>query len=186
MDWTTHATLPSGEEVLIRPLKSEDARELGEYLRGLSAESKGRFGPHPFDQTTIDQICAGLDTNATIRLVAYAKTGNAPVIAYFILQLWVQIYEKERYAASGIPLNDREDCVLAPSVADDYQDKKLGSAMLEHLLKIAREIGRKRIVLMGGTQATNARAIRFYQKFGFRTVGEYMTEINNYDMILEL
>jgi ribosomal protein S18 acetylase RimI-like enzyme len=58
--------------------------------------------------------------------------------------------------------------------------------MLNHLLNIARQIGRKRIVLMGGTQATNPRAIRFYQKFGFKTVGEFITDINNYDMILEL
>ena len=56
------------------------------------------------------------------------------------------------------------------------------------LLQVAREHGRRRLVLLGGTQATNERAMHFYRKLGFRTVGtfEHPRGAQNYDMLLEL
>jgi RimJ/RimL family protein N-acetyltransferase len=39
---------------------------------------------------------------------------------------------------------------------------------------------------MGGTQATNSRAIAFYEKFGFIKYGGYQTEVFNHDMRLEI
>ena len=56
------------------------------------------------------------------------------------------------------------------------------------LKQFARQLGRTRMVLWGGTQATNDRAIHFYQKHGFRTVGEFQEPpgFNNYDMIMDL
>ena len=85
-------------------------------------------------------------------------------------------------------MNAAQDCTLAPSVADDYQSKGLGSVLMRRLVEIAREIGRTRMVLWGGTQATNDRAVHFYHKHGFTTVGEFQEPpgFNNYDMILDL
>ena len=54
---------------------------------------------------------------------------------------------------------------------------------------MARALGRRLIVLHGGTQATNRPAIAFYRKFGFRAVGHFLTgegRLDNLDMILDL
>jgi ribosomal protein S18 acetylase RimI-like enzyme len=72
-------------------------------------------------------------------------------------------------------------------VSDEFQNRGLGSLMMKHVIAVARRLGRRRMILSGGTQATNARAIHFYQKHGFRKVGEFETPgMNNFDMVLEL
>jgi ribosomal protein S18 acetylase RimI-like enzyme len=50
------------------------------------------------------------------------------------------------------------------------------------IIKAAKELGAKSLVLMGGTQATNKRAIAFYEKFGFKHVCDFETKVLNYDM----
>ena len=179
--------LSSGLTVTSRPLLSSDGRGLGEYFAGLSAETRSRFGPHPLDQTTADQLCASIDYSQALRMVAVSPgPTNGQVIAYLILLLHVTDDELARYASLGIALDSTTDCTLAPSVADAYQNVGLGSLLLEHLLEVALRLGRKRMVLMGGTQATNHRAIRYYEKHGFQRVGtfEYPAGVLNHDMLL--
>ncbi|MBN1873759.1 MAG: GNAT family N-acetyltransferase [Anaerolineae bacterium] len=174
--------------VTFRPLLARDARRLGQYFLGLSDETRRRYGPHPFDQATADMLCAELNYAQTLRMLATLDLEEAEqVIAYFILVLGVLERDAARYARLAIPLAPDTDCTLAPSVADAFQSRGLGSLMMEHLIRVAVRLGRKRMVLMGGTQATNARAIHFYQKHGFRKVGEFEKPpgFNNYDMILE-
>lgn len=45
--------------------------------------------------------------------------------------------------------------------------------------------GTKRIILWGGVQAGNEKAVSYYLKHGFRTVGQFEHNGNNYDMILD-
>jgi GNAT superfamily N-acetyltransferase len=73
-------------------------------------------------------------------------------------------------------------------VADAFQNQGVGSLLMARLIQIARRLGCKRMVLLGGTQAANHRAVHFYQKHGFRTVGtfEWPAGCDNYDMLLEL
>ncbi|HZO87999.1 MAG TPA: GNAT family N-acetyltransferase [Chthonomonadaceae bacterium] len=184
---TATARLPSGETMVMRPLRSDDAARFGEYLCGLSEQTRARYGPHPFDQATADAICAALDPTDILRMVATVpRDGGERIIAYILLKLGVRESDGRRYAALGLTLDPATDASLAPSVADDYQNRGVGSAMMRHLLQVARKLGRKRIVLWDGVQATNARAVHFYTKWGFRKVGEFYTGINNFDMILDL
>ena len=175
--------------ITFRPLGAHDAQILGQYFRWLSAETKRRFGPHPFDQATANSLCAQTNYGDTIRMIATVGT-NAPekVIAYFILLLGATEAEQERYRRVGIPLDPETDCTVAPSVADALQNQHIGSPLMCHLIRVARRLRRTRMLLLGGTQATNYRAIHFYQKHGFRMVGtfERPAGINNYDMLLEL
>jgi ribosomal protein S18 acetylase RimI-like enzyme len=181
------AMLRSGEWITMRPLRPEDAIRFGAYLAGLSAQTRARYGPHPFDQATADAICAALDPADILRMVATVPSdGDERIISYVLLKNGVLDQDRERYTALGIPLNPATDGTLAPSVADDYQDQGVGSAMMGHLLQVARAIDMKRIVLWLGVQATNERAVHFYTKWGFRKVGEFYTDKNNYDMILDL
>lgn len=110
------------------------------------------------------------------------------IIAYFILILGIRDDDAQRYLKLNLPLDAATDCTLAPSVADEYQSQGLGSVLMRQLIVLSRQLGRRRMVLWGGTQATNDRAIRFYHKHGFRTVGEFQEPLgfNNYDMIMDL
>jgi diamine N-acetyltransferase len=179
----------AGVQVTFRPVSKEDSQILGDYFLGLSTETKCRYGPHPFDRATAEELCANTDPTQTLRMIATQKVnGCDQVIAYLILILGIREEDAARYLKLGIPLETMTDCTLAPSVADAHQSKGLGSLLMPHLKQVAKRIGRKRMVLWGGTQATNAPAIHFYLKHGFRTVGEFQEPpgFDNFDMILEL
>ena len=78
------------------------------------------------------------------------------------------------------------DFTIAPSVADHYQSKGIGSKMLQFVIDDIKAKGAKRLVLWGGVQKTNVKAIRFYSKFGFNTLGEFDYNGLNLDMSLDL
>jgi GNAT superfamily N-acetyltransferase len=186
--FNTSAAPRSGETITLRLLEPGDSDALGVYLTGLSERTRARYGPHPFDQTTADAICASLDPTDMLRVVATAPggAGRERIIAYILLKLGVHEDDRLRYEALGIPLDPQRDATLAPSVADDYQDQGVGSVMMAPVLNAARGLSRTRIVLWGGVQATNDRAVHFYTKWGFRKVGEFFTDKPNDDMILDL
>ena len=178
-----------GAPLTFRPVKPSDVQILGDYFLSLSADTKRRYGPHPFDRATAEQLCATTDPADIMRMIATVSspTGES-VIAYIILILNIREDDARRYDKLNIPLNAATDCTLAPSVADAHQSKGLGSLLLVQLKRFARQLGRTRMVLWGGTQATNDRAIHFYHKHGFRTVGDFQEPpgFNNYDMIMDL
>jgi GNAT superfamily N-acetyltransferase len=181
--------IPSGLPVTFRLLEASDAPILGDYFVGLSEDTKRRYGPHPFDQVTADQLCAGINYADTMRWVVTLPVGGTEqVIAYFLLVPGTGQSEQQRYAALGIPLDSAQDCTLAPSVADAYQNTGLGSRLMPHLKGVARGLGFRRMVLMGGVFVYNERAVHFYEKHGFRKVGgfEHTSGMPSYDMIMEL
>ncbi len=185
----TTIALASGAPAIVRHLAPGDRAQLGDYFAGLSAETRRRFGPHALDHATADALCAALDPARVLRIVALAREGGSEaVIAYVILMLSVTAAETERYARRGIVLDGATDCTLAPSVADAYQGQGLGSQVLRHVFRLARGLGRTRVVLLGGTQATNARAIHYYRKHGFEDCGgfEAPAGVWNIDMAADL
>lgn len=185
--FTVHRVLRNDEPVTLRSLRAEDSARLGEYFLGLSADTRARYGPHPFDQATADAICAALDPNDMLRMIAMVAAGDDErIIAYVLLKRGAWPADRERYAKLGIPLQPETVSALAPSVADEYQNQGVGGLLVEHVLNIARQLEQRQVVLWGGVQATNARGIHFYTKWGFRKVGEFFTDKNNHDMILEL
>lgn len=196
-DWATdHITLRTGEAITLRPLRSEDAEILGVYFLGLSPTTRSFYGPHRFDQATADDLCASVDSADALRMLACSEVSGATrVIGYFISVMGIKESDTKRFADLGITLDAENDCTLAPSVADDYQNTGLGSLMMVHVLSVLRKCEKRRLLLMGGVQERNARAAHFYVKHGFQKVGEFKTnstidgqsvQINNYDMILDL
>lgn len=186
---TAEYRLASGQRVVFRPLAAADAALLGSYFVALSAETRRRFGPHPLDQPTAARLCATIDVTHALRIVAtIPAAGRETIIGYCILLLGVTDHERARYAQWQIALDTARDCTVAPSVADAYQNQGIGGPLLRHTIDVARRLGRRRVVLLGGTQATNGRAIHVYQRQGFRTVGSfcYPDGMLNYDMLLSL
>lgn len=175
-----HERLDNG--LLLRSLRATDAELLGAYFEALSARSKSRFQPHPLTAQHAATICAdGRDD--TLRLVI---EGPHAIVGYFILEPRVSFHEIDRYRERGITLEPGLDFMFAPSIADAIQDQGVASSAMPHVIDLARGRGARSLVLMGGTQATNARAIAFYEKFGFQRVGGYQTEVFNHDMRLEI
>lgn len=184
---TTNATLQSGEQITMRPMRPDDVVGFTEYLTGLSPASRRRFGPHLHDQATAEAICAALAPTDILRMIGTVPhNGGERIISYILLKHGVWDGDRKRYEMLGIPLYPDTDSTLAPSVADDYQNQGVGSLMMEHLIQSAKKLGRQRIVLWGGVAEANLRAVHFYTKWGFRKVGEFDTGENNHDMILDL
>ena len=183
-DFSARVALPSGAEILLRPLAKGDTRALGDYFLALSDASKRVYGPHPFDRDTAAAACAGAGEDGTLRLLALK---DGAVIGYFILALGVRDGDRRRYDALGIELEEATDCTLAPSVLDAYQNSGLGSQMMAHLKKTAGALGRRRMLLWGGVRHDNPRARHFYEKFGFVEAGQFPAGgVNNSDMIADL
>ena len=175
----------SGSSYQIRLLASDDVDRLTAYFEGLSPATRARYGPHPFDRATATEFCAHLDPATVSRFVVLT---DDHIVAYMILVLGVSVQEIERYAAQGITLDTRLDCTFAPSVADAYQDRKLGFSAAQQVIRAARELNRRYMVLMGGTHAVNHCGIHFYRKLGFSHVAdfEHPAGVMNHDMRLDL
>lgn len=178
-------SLRDGETVMFRPLGSSDVTLFCIFLQELSEETSRRFQPHPLTIAAAEALCRNLDYEKTLRMLAVNR--NLKVVGYFVLEFVFPNDERERYQRYGIELSNEKDCRLAPVVADKYQNTGIGSTLMARTIEISKLLDRRNIVLNGGTQATNERAIHFYEKFGFQKIGEFEeSNINNYDMILPL
>ena len=169
---------PLARSRLLRLLAAHDTPALFDFFESLSPASKRRFQPHPLTLDAARDLCEAA-SSSTLRLVVSA---HSRIVAYFILEPQVSRHEVDRYRAHGIELEAGKDWMFAPAVTDALQNEGIASEAMPHLLALARAAGARSLVLMGGTQATNARAIAFYEKFSFKRHGGYQTEVFNHDM----
>ncbi len=174
----------SGQEFILREISACDSEPLGNYFESLSAETRKRYGPHPFTKEIAGELCTRKDDSA--KRFVLTLVDNTRFVGYFILEFQMHKELLNRYREQGIDLSDGKNPLFAPSIADDYQNTGLASLAMPGLIKAAKDLGAKSLVLMGGTQATNKRAIAFYKKFGFVHVCDFETKVLNYDMWLVL
>jgi diamine N-acetyltransferase len=177
--------LKTGESVEIRLLENTDNEKLFEYFeQHFSEESKSRFGPHPFDRDTINAFCKDPDKEI-IRYIATDKKGD--IIAYMLIQQGMIEWDKKRYAERNQFYDHSTSVTFAPSVADAWQSSGVGWAMnsvIEHDLE-KRNI--QTIILWGGVQATNGKALNFYKKLGYQFIASFWhNEKDNHDMVKQL
>jgi GNAT superfamily N-acetyltransferase len=175
--------LKDNKKIGIRLLIDTDGDRLFQYLSLLSAESRSRFGPHPFDSDTINNICLHLQTG----IKRYIAVSENRIISYMLIQNGLIDADRQRYSNKNIYFDETTTVTYAPSVADDFQNSGLGSAMFDSIINDLKEGGYKTVVLWGGVQATNARAVHFYEKHGFQHMGSFWHDgKDNYDMIKTL
>lgn len=176
--------LKDGSTIKFRLLQQEDAELLYNYLNTLSAESRSRFGPHGFNRETVYNICNNLDADNTQRFIAL---NGENIIAYMLLKKGMIPEDAQRYARYNIFFNEHTTVTYAPSVADEFQNSGLGSKMFSIILEKLKQQGYQKIVLWGGVQATNARAVHFYEKHGFAHVANFWHDNkDNIDMVLSV
>ena len=170
----------NGQEFIVREISELDSEPLGHYFESLSAETRKKYGPHPFTKDIAAELCTRKNDSATRYVLTPAD--NKRIVGYFILEFLMSEGLLNRYREQGIDLSKGKHPMFAPSIADDYQNTGLASLAMPAIIKAAKELGAKSLVLMGGTQATNKRAITFYEKFGFKHVCDFETKVLNYDM----
>ncbi len=128
--------LGGGVHVLIRPITKLDASAERAFIEGLSANTmRMRFMAqiqHP-SEAFISRL-TNLDGIHDVALVAVTKDGAAEKI--------VGVSRYSRHATEN-----RCECALA--VSDDWQHKGLGTALMRHLIEIAKAQG---LALMESTE----------------------------------
>ncbi len=165
--------------MLLRNVQPSDTLGLYGYLNSLSSESKSRFGPHSYDEQTVAAITDGVYQD----IEGYVVEDSSQIIAYATIKKGFMPAEKFRFENYGVNLDDQVTYSFAPSVADKYQNKGIGSFLLKEILVNALPIGTSQLVLWGGVQALNQPAVNFYKKHGFSLLGEFEYMGMNYDMI---
>lgn len=181
---------PSFGDLTLRLLTHRDAEVFGRYLDALDPVANRMFGPHPLTRAAAAEICAALDYTKALRQLVITSAGEA--VSYIILLPLVSADSVRRYKEYGIELTNETDCSFAPSVADACKGRGLGGAATPLVMDLAVTLGFRRMVLSGGTRASNKPGIGLYRKVGFRQVGEFDVDvpaegrIHCLDMILEL
>jgi ribosomal protein S18 acetylase RimI-like enzyme len=177
--------LRNGRSVEVRLLQKDDNEKLFEYFdQHFSKESKSRFGPHPFDRETINEICQKSNGGIT-RYIASDENGN--IIAYMLIQQGMIDWDKKRYAERNQFYDHSTSVTFAPSVADAWQSSGVGSAMNSIIENDLRKRNIQNIILWGGVQATNKKAANFYKKLGYQFIASFWHDgKDNHDMVKKL
>ena len=171
-------------DITVRLIEAADTLLLYQYLQNLSAETVKRFQPHAFDFNTVENICRNC---ADENIFRFAAVTNGQVIAYMLFKKgWVD-EDRSRYMQRNQTFNEHTLITFAPSVADAWQNCGLGSAMYQPIEKLLQQQGFETIVLWGGVQALNHRAVHYYEKSNYQHLGSYYwNEMDNYDMLKHL
>ena len=181
-DYDHVVMLSSGDRLTFRPLLPDDDLRLAEFLAALSPQTRA-FSTFPsYDLATAREMCTAIARYDKLRFVA---TTSERIVALFELSFDLTADDLVRYHSYGIPLDTATDCRFGPTIADDYQNRGLGSLLLPYVVDIARRFGQRRMILWGGVMANNQWAIHYYQNHGFQIAGEFHNDANIacYDMI---
>src|SRR5262245_5338165 len=77
---------PNGTQYTIRLLAHDDAERLGDYFDGLSADTRRRYGPHPFNRVTAAELCNQVNP---LELPRFVILDQDRIVGYMILEMRV-------------------------------------------------------------------------------------------------
>lgn len=172
----------NNRQVFLRRLNSNDLDNLLIYLQNLSTETKKRFGPHKFDRQSLVDF---YDSNKNLGYVANT-TDSKEIIAYSIIKIGFLEHDRIRLESYGMLLDNKTDCTFAPSVADLWQSCGIGNHLFHFILSDIAIKKIERVILWGGVQIDNEKAVNYYKKNGFKILGQFAYNGENYDMIYNL
>ncbi|MFD4690892.1 GNAT family N-acetyltransferase [Streptomyces sp. NPDC058463] len=183
---THRLRLSGGSEVVFRPLVHADAERLGSFLAGLSAQSRQFSTQDGHDLAGARKLCDAIARYDKLRLVL-EEVRSGRIVGLFEFSLDLHPTDIARYGAAEIRLTTT-DCRFGPTLADDHQGAGVGTQVFPLVADTARRLGKRRVILWGGVHTDNSRAIRYYEKNGFRPVGSFTGAdgVQSLDMILDL
>lgn len=163
--------MPEQTKVILRRIQPGDGSALVEFYNGLSARSKRTF--RPLGSTTNLEACEAIvqenrpEIDRKFDLVAVRGT---QIVGWGFL--WNLESEKPSFGLG---------------IADEVQGKGLGSTLMDHVMKAARERGLRKVFLT--VVKDNEVAWKMYEKRGFVRYGEYYDakdELTYFRMAAEL
>jgi len=173
----------NNKSVLLRKLTSDDIEKLSYYLQNLGPDTIKRYGPHGFDKQSIIELYQNQD-----QYTGYIAEDSATseIIAYSIIKTGYLEHDGYRLQSYGLIPDEITDCTFAPSVADQWQSQGVGNSLFHFMLSDLKSKGFRRIILWGGVQSSNQKAVNYYLKNGFIKLGQFEYNGQNDDMILEI
>lgn len=173
-------TTKNKKAVSFRRLAGTDYDKLIHYLLQLSPETKNRFAPHSFDKGAVSHF---YQTNPFNHGYIAEDIGDGSIVAYAVIRLGYLEHDADRLRSFGFVPDHFTDVTYAPSVADQWQGLGIGYHLLQFIEGELKIMGRQRIILWGGVQQENDKAVHYYLKNGFITLGEFEYNGLNYDMV---
>lgn len=165
--------------IRLKKLEKSDLPALALYLEELSPATKARFGPHGYDLLALEEFYQNPQHYGFAAFDAF--TGQ--MIAYSVVKAGLLDHELPRLRQYNVGLTPERDVTFAPSVADEWQGARVGSLLYDFMRTEFSRTFYYRVFLWGGVQASNEKAIRFYQNKNFVKLGEFEYNGNNWDMM---
>ncbi len=160
-EWETVFTAKNGMRVDFRPKQSGDTEMLWKMFSTLSEESVSNLIP-PFTRERIEGWTSNIDFEKVLTIVAVVKEKN----------------EQRIVGSASIKFNPHEHskhkAELSITVHDEFQNIGIGTALVKHLLNIARMKKLGKVWLQVTTD--NNIAIHIYKKAGFKIEGKLYKE----------
>lgn len=157
--------LRTGETLIIREPIEEDAKNMIEYLNIVGGESDNLlFGKDEF-RLSVEQ------ESEYIKKIQ--KDPNIRMILGLVNSTVVSIAEIRCLSRKRISHNSE----VAISVKKEYWSLGVGSSVMEELIRFAKEHELIKNISLG-VKASNERAIKLYEKFGFVKVGSHKDYLN--------
>ncbi|MBU0576863.1 GNAT family N-acetyltransferase [Patescibacteria group bacterium] len=169
---TFESLLSSGEKVVFRPLTASDCSSLAIFLGNLSFATREFYSLGGYDVSSAKEMCGSINRYDKLRFVVHSGTINN-IIALFEFDFDIPQNDIDRFSSYGIKSASSTDCRIGPCLSDHYQNHGVGSTLFPHVVSVARQFGRRRIILWGGVFADNQRAIKYYEKNGFKQLGNF-------------
>jgi acetyltransferase len=149
---TTRWQLPDGTEIVIRPIRPEDASIEQAFVRNLSPQSKYFRFMQALRELTPQMLVhfTHIDCDRDLALIAVATQHGKEV------ELAVG-----RYFTNP----DGKSCEFAIVVADEWQGKGIGTRLLSQIIEHARSRGLE--LMEGDVLAENRHMLEFVRNLGF-------------------
>jgi acetyltransferase len=148
--------LPDGTDVLVRPIRPEDAEIEQDFVQNLSAESRYFRFMQSMDKLTPMMLArfTQIDYDREMALVAVVNEGSPEA----------RMLGVARYVSNP----DRQSCEFALTVADADQQRGIGRQLMLRLMNIAKDRGIE--IMEGEVLSHNSKMLRLCEKLGFRAV----------------
>ena len=160
-EWEMVFTAKNGKRVKFRPEQSGDTEMLWKMFSTLSKESASNLLP-PFTRERVEGWTRNINYNEVLAIVAVIEEKR----------------EQRIVGDASLKFNPQEalrhKAELGITVHDNHQNMGIGTALLNHLVNIARMKKLSKVWLQVSTD--NDRAINLYKKAGFEIEGKLCKE----------
>jgi len=155
-EWKTESTTKRGLKLVFRPQWTTDTEMLWVMFSTLSKKSASFLLP-PFGRERIEGWTTDIDYDEVLAIVAVLTEKDS----------------KRIIGSTSLKFNSQEPlkhkAELGLTIHDDYQNMGIGTALLQHIINVARTKKFTKIHL--NVSSENVRAIHLYEKVGFVTEG---------------